>query len=133
LRQLGFAAGLFEDEPAPLKRSPRLVLAGTMVMMLALTACTAALYRWLTPNPPHLQAQEAVYDRPVLASQTIRLMEPLATGSYRVTLGSTRQIESLPSVPAGAVIPVTWIWQQEPNAVRLPGSDSVVLRAGRLA
>ena len=50
-----------------------------------------------------------------------------------MTLGSARQIESLPTVPAGAVIPVTWHWQEEPNAVRLKDSDSVVLRAGRLA
>ena len=121
LRQLGFAAGLFEHEPIPLKRSPRLVLAGTMLMMLALTACSAALYRWFTPNPPHLQAQEAVYDHPVLVSQTIRLREPLVSGNYRVTLGSARQIESLPSVPAGADIPVTWSWKEESNAVRLEG------------
>ena len=60
-------------------------------------------------------------------------MEPLVSGNYRVTLGSARQIESLPNVPAGADIPVTWRWQEEPNAVRLEGSDSVILRAGRLA
>ena len=121
LRQLGFAAGLFEHEPVPLKYSPRLVLAGIMLMMLALTACSAALYRWLTPNPPQLLAQEAVYDDQVLAAQTIRLKEPLVSGNYRVTLGSARQIESLPTVPAGAVIPVTWSWKEEPNAVRLQG------------
>ena len=102
-------------------------------MMLALTACGAALYRWLTPNPPQLVAQEAVYDDQVLAAQTIRLKEPLVSGNYRVTLGSARQIESLPTVPAGADVPVTWSWKEEPNAVRLEGSDSVILRAGRLA
>jgi hypothetical protein len=133
LRQLGFAAGLFEHGPTPLKRSPRLVLAWIMLMMLALTACSAAMYRWLTPNPPHVSAQEAVYDDHALAAQTIRLKEPLVSGNYRVTLGSARQIESLPIVPAGAVVPVTWHWQEEPNAVRLKDSASVVLRAGRLA
>ena len=56
-----------------------------------------------------------------LAAQTIRLQEPLVSGNYRVTLGSARQIESLPTVPAGADIPVTWRWQEESNAVRLEG------------
>jgi hypothetical protein len=40
---------------------------------------------------------------------------------------------SLPTVPAGATIPVTWLWHDEPNAVHLEDSDSVILRAGRLA
>jgi hypothetical protein len=133
LRQLGFAAGLFEHGPTPLKRSPRLVLAAIMLMMLALTACSAAAYRWLTPNPPHVPAQEAVYDDQVLAAQSILLKEPLVSGNYRVTLGSPRQIKALAPVPAGAVIPVIWRWQEEPNAVRLNGSNNVILRAGRLA
>jgi formylglycine-generating enzyme required for sulfatase activity len=133
LRQLGFAAELFKREPVPLKRSPRLVLAGIMLVMLALTGCSAAVYRWLTSNPPHILAQEPVYDDQVLADQTIRLREPLVSGNYRVTLGSARQLESLPNVQAGAAIPVTWSWKEEPNAVRLQDSNNVVLRAGRLA
>ena len=72
--------GCSSATPAPLKRSPRLVLAGIMLVMLALTACGAA-YRWLTPNPPHLLAQEAVYDHPVLAAQTIRLWNRLSAGT----------------------------------------------------
>ena len=38
LRQLGFAAGLFRHAPAPLKDSPRLALAGTVLVMLGMTA-----------------------------------------------------------------------------------------------
>ena len=118
LRQLGFAAGLFEHEPVPLKYSPRLVLAGIMLMMLALTACGCCAVPLAHTQPAASPAQEAVYDDPVLAAQTIRLKEPLVSGNYRVTLGSARQIESLPSVPAGAVIPVTW--QLERRTQRSP-------------
>jgi formylglycine-generating enzyme required for sulfatase activity len=133
LRQLGFAAGLFEHEPVPLKHAPRLVLAGTLLVTLALTAFGVAAHRWYTPHRPHLLPQEAVYNHPVLAAQTVRLMEPMASGNYRVTLGSAHQTVWLPTVPAGAEIPVVWEWKDEPNAVRLEDNDSVVLRAGRLA
>src|SRR5262249_16234606 len=66
LRQLGFAGGLFEHAPAPLKGSPRLVLAGTTLVLLALTAFGAAVYRWCAPHLPHLLPQEAIYNHPVL-------------------------------------------------------------------
>jgi hypothetical protein len=69
LRQLGFAAGLFEHEPTPLRHAPRLVLAGTMLVMLALTAFGVAMHRWYTPHLPHLLPQEAVYNHPVLAAR----------------------------------------------------------------
>src|SRR5262249_13073313 len=128
-----FAAGLFEHAPAPLKSAPRLVLAGTMLVLLALTAFGAALYRWCTPHLPHLLAQEAIYNHPVLQAQTVRLMESITGGDSPGTVGSALRTVVLPEVLAEAEVPVIWRWQDVPNAVRLENSASVVLRAGRLA
>ena len=133
LRQLGFAAGLFQHAPAPLKDSPRLALAGTALVMLGMTALAVAAYRWYRPEPPRLLVQEAVYNHPTLAAQTVRRIDPVGSTHYHVTLGSTRHIVSLLDIPAGADIPVIWRWQAVDNAVHLEGSDSVLLRAGRLA
>jgi hypothetical protein len=63
LRELGFAQDLFKQEPAPLTRSPRLVLAVTMLTMLGMTALSVAVYRWLTPPPPLLLMQEPLLNR----------------------------------------------------------------------
>lgn len=125
LRRLGFgfSAKLFNHAPAPLKSSPRLVLAGTMLVMLALAAFVAAITRWVTPEPPRLVVQDAIYNHPALTAQTVRLMEPIGVDRYRVTLGSARQTLSLPNVPAGAEIPVIWRWQEAPSAIQLKGSD----------
>ena len=133
MRQLGFAAGLFQHAPAPLKDSPRLALAGTALVMLGMTALAVAAYRWYRPEPPRLLVQEAVYNHPTLAAQTVRRIDPVGSTHYHVTLGSTRHLVSLLDVPAGADIPVIWRWQAVDNAVHLEGSDSVLLRAGRLA
>ena len=133
LRQLGFAAGLFQHAPAPLKDSPRLALAGTALVMLGMTALAVAAYRWYRPEPPRLLAREAVYNHPTLVAQTVRRIDPVDSTHYHVTLGSTRHLVSLLYVPAGADIPVRWRWQAVDNAVHLEGNDSVLLRAGRLA
>jgi formylglycine-generating enzyme required for sulfatase activity len=37
------------------------------------------------------------------------------------------------NVPEGAEMPVQWTWQAESNATVIPGSNTVLLRAGRLA
>ena len=133
LRQLGFAAGLFQHAPAPLKDSPRLALAGTALVMLGMTALAVAAYRWCRTEPPRLLVQEAVYNHPTLAAQTVRRIDPVGSTHYHVTLGSSRHLVSLLDIPAGTDIPVVWHWQAVDNAVHLEGSDSVLLRAGRLA
>ena len=135
LRQLGFAAALFkEDHPTPLKHASRLVLAGTMLVMLALSAFGAAAYRWMVPEPPRLvTTAPATYEHPAFKAQTIRVMERTLGGTYHVTLGSTREMQMVSNVPEGAEIPVQWMWQAEPNATVIPDSNTVLLRAGRLA
>ena len=133
LRQLGFAAALFKEDTRPLKHAPRLVLAGTMLVMLALSAFGAAAYRWTVPEPPRLvTTAPATYEHPAFTAQTIRVMERTLGETYHVTLGSARQIPMVPNVPEGAEIPVQWRWQAEPNA-SIPDSNTVLLRAGRLA
>ena len=135
LRQLGFAAALFkEDHPTPLKHASRLVLAGTMLVMLALSAFGAAAYRWMVPEPPRLvTTAPATYEHPAFKAQTIRVMERTLGGTYHVTLGSAREMQMVSNVPEGAEIPVQWMWQAEPNATVIPDSNTVLLRAGRLA
>ena len=135
LRQLGFAAALFkEDHPTPLKHASRLVLAGTMLVMLALSAFGAAAYRWMVPEPPRLvTTAPATYEHPAFKAQTIRVMERTLGGTYHVTLGSAREMQMVSNVPEGAEIPVQWTWQAEPNATVIPDSNTVLLRAGRLA
>jgi formylglycine-generating enzyme required for sulfatase activity len=133
LRQLGFAAALFRHAPAPLKDSPRLALAGTALLMLGMTALAVAAYRWYRPEPPRLLVQDAVYNHPTLAAQTVRRIDPVGSTHYHVTLGSARHLASLLNVLAGADIPVSWRWEAGDNAVYLEGSDRVLLRAGRLA
>ena len=135
LRQLGFAAALFkEDHPTPLKHASRLVLAGTMLVMLALSAFGAAAYRWMVPEPPRLvTTAPATYEHPAFKAQTIRVMERTLGGTYHVTLGSAREMQMFSNVPEGAEIPVQWTWQAEPNATVIPDSNTVLLRAGRLA
>ncbi len=134
LRELGFAAGLYPSAPPPLKSAPRLALALTLLTTLAAAAFAAAGYRWLTPNPPRLLAQDSRYEHPVVAAQTVRIIEPVdqPPNEYRVTLGSPRESLTL-QVPAGAEIPVNWRWAAADNPVRLSDSDSVLLRAGSLA
>ena len=135
LRRLGFAAALFrKDYPEPFKHASRLVLAGTMLVMLALSAFGAAAYRWMVPEPPRLVSTvPATYEHPAFKAQTIRVMERTLDGTYRVTLGSAREMQMFSNVPEGADIPVQWTWQAEPNATVIPGSNTVLLRAGRLA
>jgi formylglycine-generating enzyme required for sulfatase activity len=135
LRQLGFAAALFkEDHPTPLKHASRLVLAGTMLVMLALSAFGAAAYRWVVPEPPRLvTTAPATYEHPAFKAQTIRVMERTRDGTYRVTLGSARDMQRFSNVPEGAEIPVQWAWKTEPNATVIPDSNTVLVRAGRLA
>jgi formylglycine-generating enzyme required for sulfatase activity len=132
LRRLGFADRVYQQKAMPLPPSPRLVLAVTMLGMLALIAWGTAFYRWRWPEVPRLLVDNTVYEHPAFAAQTIDLKEPLATGDYQVTLGSARHTVTVPQpVPAGALIPVSWQWQEEPNAIALQGST--ILRAGRLA
>jgi formylglycine-generating enzyme required for sulfatase activity len=135
LRQLGFAAVLFkEDHLTPLKHASRLVLAGTMLVMLALSAFGFAAYRWMVPEPPRLVTKApATYEHPAFKAQTIRVMERTLDGTYRVTLGSARDMQMVSNVPEDAEMPVQWRWQAEPNATVIPGSNTVLLRAGRLA
>lgn len=135
LRQLGFATALFKEEhPTPLKHASRLVLAGTMLVMLALSAFGTAAYRWLVPELPRLvTTASATYEHPAFKAQTIRVMEQTLDGMYRVTLGSVRDMQTFSNVPEGAEMPVQWTWQAEPNATVIPGSNTVLLRAGRLA
>ena len=134
LRQLGFATVLFKEDHPPLKHASRLVLAGTMLVMLALSAFGAAAYRWMVPEPPRLvTTAPATYEHPAFTAQTIRVMERTLGGTYHVTLGSTREMQMVSNVPEGAAIPVQWMWQVEPNATVIPDSNTVLLRAGRLA
>ena len=136
LHQLGFAAALYtESAPPVLKNAPRLVLACTILLALALSASAAALQRWLAPDPPRFLCPDTPCNHPAMLAQTVQQRERTARGTYQVTLGSARdaQIEWRHAVPAGAQLPVTWTWHQESNAISLPGSRSVVLRAGRLA
>src|SRR5215510_11795091 len=135
LRQLGFAAALFkEDHPPPLKHASRLVLAGTMLVMLALSAFGAAAYRWVVPEPPRLvTTAPATYEHPAFKAQTIRVMERTLDGTYHVTLGSAREMQMFSNVPEGTEIPVQWTWQAEPNATVIPDSNTVLVRAGQLA
>ena len=60
-------------------------------------------------------------------------MERTLGGTYHVTLGSAREMQMVSNVPEGAEIPVQWMWQAEPNATVIPDSNTVLLRAGRLA
>jgi formylglycine-generating enzyme required for sulfatase activity len=135
LRRLGFAdkfRGKYQR--MSLKDSPRLALAGTMLVMLALSAFGAAAYRWFTPEPPQVVTDNAAtYDHQAFRDQTVRVMERTLAGTYRVALGSTRQLWELSDVQPAATIPVTWTWHAEQNATEIPGTNTVLLRAGRLA
>ena len=103
--------------------------------MLALSAFGAAAYRWVVPERPRLvTTAPATYEHPAFTAQTIRVMERTLDGTYHVTLGSARSITVLPTtVPEGTEIPVQWTWQAEQNATAIPDSNTVLLRAGRLA
>lgn len=133
LRALGFAGGLFPTAPPPLKDAPRLVLASTLLVALALAAFAVAGHRWLTPDPPRLRVQDTVLDHPVLAAQTLRIVEPTGPNQYDVTLGNPKESVTLQAVSAEAEIPANWRWAARENPVRLEGSASVLLRAGALA
>ncbi|HPE71873.1 MAG TPA: formylglycine-generating enzyme family protein [Candidatus Competibacter sp.] len=133
LRALGFAGGLFPSAPPPLKDAPRLVLASTLLVALALAAFAVAGYRWLTPDPPRLRVRDPIQNDPVLAAQTLRIVEPAGANHYTVTLGDPKAQVTLQAVPVGAEIPVNWRWAASGNPERLEGSDSVLLRAGSLA
>jgi formylglycine-generating enzyme required for sulfatase activity len=135
LRRLGFAAEVFENaKPPEIKQASRLVLAGTILIMLALNAFGAAINRYFTPEPPQVMTDKpSTYDHPAFRVQTVRVTERMLAGTYRVTLGSARKIESLSNVPEGADIPVTWTWFVTPNHTEVPGSNTVLLRAGRVA
>jgi sulfatase modifying factor 1 len=108
-------------------------LQNAVLVVLGMTALSVAAYRWYAPEPPRLLVQQTIDNHPALVAQTVRRLHPVWSNHYSVTLGSARQTVSLPTVPAGAAIPVTWRWQDEPNAVHLEDSNSVILRAGRLA
>ena len=133
LRALGFADGLFATAPPPLKDAPRLVLSVTLLVTLALAAFTVAGYRWLAPDLPRLQVLDNVLDHPVLAAQTLRIVEPTGPNRYQATLGNPKESVTLQPIPAGAKIPANWSWAVRDNPVRLEGGDSVLLRAGSLA
>ena len=133
LRALGFADGLFATAPPPLKDAPRLMLSATLLVTLALAAFAVAGYRWLTPDPPRLLVRDRVLDHPVLAAQTLRIVEPTGPNQYAVTLGNPKAQVTLRAVPTGAEIPANWRWAASGNPERLEGSDSVLLRAGSLA
>lgn len=135
LRRLGFADTFLDKYTlTSLKDSSRLVLAITVLAMLALSAFGTATYRWLVPEPPRVVTDEpAVYNHPAFRAQTIRVIEPTLGESYRVALGSARQSIALPKVPEGAELPVTWTWHAEHNGTEIPGSNTVLLRTGRLA
>lgn len=133
LRALGFADGLFATAPPPLKDAPRLVLSVTLLVTLALAAFAVAGYRWLAPDLPRLQVLDNVLDHPVLAAQTLRIVESTGPNRYQATLGSPKESVTLQPIPAGAEIPANWSWAARENPVRLEGSDSVLLRAGSLA
>ena len=75
LRALGFADGLFTTAPPPLKDAPRLMLSATLLVTLALAAFAVAGYRWMTPDLPRLLVRDSVLDHPVLAAQTLRIVE----------------------------------------------------------
>jgi formylglycine-generating enzyme required for sulfatase activity len=105
-----------------------------MLVMLALSAFGTAAYRWMVSEPPRLvTTAPATYEHPAFTAQTIRLMERTLGGTYRVTLGSARDMQMFSNVPEGADIPVQWTWKVEPNATVIPGSSTVLVRAGRLA
>lgn len=72
---LGFAGGLFTTAPPPLKDAPRLMLASTLLATLALAAFAVAGYRWLTPDPPRLRVRDLIQNDPVLAAQTLRIVD----------------------------------------------------------
>lgn len=134
LRELGFASGPFRGEsPPPLKDAPRLALASTLLVALALAAFAVAGYRWMTPDPPRLRVRDPIQNDPVLAAQTLRVVEPAGANQYTVTLGNPKESVTLQAVPAGAEIPANWRWAASGNPERLEGSDSVLLRAGVLA
>lgn len=131
LRQLGFAAGVVGDEAVPPLTLPsRLVLAGTLLVLLALTAFGVAGYRWFVLEPPVLIVKDHFSQHEAFRAQTVQLVEPIGGGKFEVTLGSARHTILLTS-PAGTEIPVTWEWQPVTNVNALEGS--VVMNAGRLA
>ncbi|MCP5197233.1 MAG: formylglycine-generating enzyme family protein [Gammaproteobacteria bacterium] len=132
LRKLGFARDLYPTAPPPLKDAPRLALAVTLLTTMALAAFVVAGYRWMTPNLPRLRVLDSLQDHPVLAAQTLRIMEPAGLNRYDVTLGNLRKWVTL-QVPAGAEVPVNWRWAASENPARLENSNSVLLRAGSLA
>jgi formylglycine-generating enzyme required for sulfatase activity len=135
LRRLGFADTFLKKYAlTSFKDSPRLVLAITVLAMLALSAFGTATYRWLVPEPPRVVTDNpAVYDHPAFRAQTVRVIEPTLGETYRVVLGSARQSVVLPKVPEGAELPVMWTWHAENNGTEIQGSNTVLLRAGRLA
>ena len=76
LRKLGFAEVVMNQKPPPpLKSSPKLVLALTLLTTLALTAIFAAGYKWWTPDWSKLITPKVIHNDPVLVKQTIRLIE----------------------------------------------------------
>ncbi len=130
LRQLGFAARVAGDEVASLKVPGRLVMAGTVLILLALTAFGIAGYHGLAPEPPELIVEDPFSESEAFEAQTVKLVESIGGGKFEVTIGSARHAVSLIST-AGAKIPVKWTWHQRSNLKGLKGN--VVLSTGRLA
>ena len=101
--------------------------------MLGLTALAVAAYRWYRPEPPRLLVQEAVYNHPMLAAQTMRRIDPVGVRTTTLRSVVARHIVSFSTSRQALTCQCSWRWQAVDNAVHLERSDSVLLRAGRLA
>ncbi len=143
LVQLGFdidTARELSPLPPPLALSVG-ALAGLATAALAMAA-------WYTFRPPLPQLlADPPYDDPVLAAQTLRIVEPLSDNDrYRLLVGSPRELAEPLEVGVGTLAPVVWSWKPQTNQYEFPvykfpvsqsrlhpSSLSRVLRAGTLA
>ena len=133
LRQLGF----FDDENVE-------TTTPTITPALGLTAgCLAgigiaALVLLLISKPPEIVCEDSVWCDPVVAAQTVRLIEPNLGGDYRVTVGGVRDIlnqkDSFRQAAADSLLSVNFKWAPETPSINIGSENSMTIwRAGALA